>query len=191
MGASFKTRLFGGFDREDVISYIEKTAQEHREALESLRAELDALRQERDALATRQEMLQNEARRNSAAAEKFEELRLKADELSHRAEALVEENEALRADAEEYRKMKDHIAEIEISAHRRTEEFRAQAIAQLHELTKAQRDWFQSQQEQLFAIHRQVQEQIEGARRSLGEVDLSGFAKILDSLNALDQKLDE
>ena len=26
MDASFKTRLFGGFDREDVVTYIEKTA---------------------------------------------------------------------------------------------------------------------------------------------------------------------
>lgn len=30
MDASFKTRLFGGFDREDVVTYIEKTAAENQ-----------------------------------------------------------------------------------------------------------------------------------------------------------------
>ena len=30
MNANFKTRVFGGFDREDVISFIEKTSLEHQ-----------------------------------------------------------------------------------------------------------------------------------------------------------------
>ena len=48
MDASFKTCLFGGFDREDVVKFIEKTAAENREQLETLEAELNALRAQRD-----------------------------------------------------------------------------------------------------------------------------------------------
>ena len=39
MEASFKTCLFGGFDREDVVKFIEKTAAENQEQLETLEAE--------------------------------------------------------------------------------------------------------------------------------------------------------
>ena len=48
MDASFKTCMFGGFDRQDVVTFIEKTAEEHRTALETLQAENDTLRRERD-----------------------------------------------------------------------------------------------------------------------------------------------
>ena len=41
MDASFKTCMFGGFDRQDVVTFIEKTAEEHRTALEVLQAEND------------------------------------------------------------------------------------------------------------------------------------------------------
>ena len=49
MDASFKTCMFGGFDRQDVVAFIEKTAEEHRVETETLRAENDQLRRDRDA----------------------------------------------------------------------------------------------------------------------------------------------
>ena len=36
MNANFKTRVFGGFDREDVISFIEKTSLEHQKRVSAL-----------------------------------------------------------------------------------------------------------------------------------------------------------
>ena len=39
MSANFKTCMFGGFDREDVVSYIEKTAKETQEKLDTLERE--------------------------------------------------------------------------------------------------------------------------------------------------------
>ena len=32
MSTSFKTSMFGGFDRSDVIAYIERTGREHEDA---------------------------------------------------------------------------------------------------------------------------------------------------------------
>ena len=40
METSFKTCIFGGFDREDVISYIRKTAEESQKKLEALMEEI-------------------------------------------------------------------------------------------------------------------------------------------------------
>ena len=57
MDASFKTRLFGGFDREDVVTYIEKTAAENQTQLETLRAEVETLRKQRDEAASENEAL--------------------------------------------------------------------------------------------------------------------------------------
>ena len=39
MNANFKTRVFGGFDREDVISFIEKTSLEHQKRVSTLEEE--------------------------------------------------------------------------------------------------------------------------------------------------------
>lgn len=44
METSFKTCVFGGFDREDVISYIRKTAEESQKKLEALMEETERLR---------------------------------------------------------------------------------------------------------------------------------------------------
>ena len=67
METSFKTCLFGGFDREDVISFIEKTAAETQERLDALTTE-------------REELL---AKKRSAEAENAA-LRVQLNELTER-----------------------------------------------------------------------------------------------------------
>ena len=58
-------------------------------------------------------------------------LRAEAERLRTEEETLRRENEMLRGPAAQYQSLKDHIADIEISAHRRTEEFRARAMERL------------------------------------------------------------
>ena len=48
---SFRKSLFGGFNTQDVVTYITRTSKAHREEVEALRAGADKLRRERDALA--------------------------------------------------------------------------------------------------------------------------------------------
>lgn len=43
METSFKTCMFGGFDREDVIAFIQKTAEENQTRLDALMAENEQL----------------------------------------------------------------------------------------------------------------------------------------------------
>ena len=68
-------------------------------------------------------------------------LRCRVQSMEEELTALRRENETLREPAAQYQSLRDHIAEIEISAHRRTEEFRGKAIAELMQLIGQQRQW--------------------------------------------------
>ena len=50
MSVNFRTRMFGGFDREDVVAYIEKIAKENQTQVDELTRTADDLRQQNDDL---------------------------------------------------------------------------------------------------------------------------------------------
>lgn len=191
MSTNFKTCLFGGFDREDVISYIEKAARESRERIDELTGSNEALIQENETLARQLEELREKAEQFTSAHETLEALQARTAELSKRAEELTAENETLRSQAQEFQSLKDHIADIEISAHRRTEEFRANAIARLHELLSEQQGWCAQRRDQYAAAHESVCQQIRAAQEALGTVDLSGFDRMDEKLRELADSLDK
>ena len=139
MSTNFRTRMFGGFDREDVIAYIGKITQENQAQVEEL----------------------------------------------------TRSGDELQVQADEYAKIRDHIAEIEISAHRRTEEFRAQAIRRIHELVERQRTWCSESSARYGELLQRFGEKLEAARNVLQDTDLSGFEEMLRSLNELDEGLDK
>ncbi len=191
MSNTFKTCLFGGFDKEDVISYIEKTARENRERTQELTDANEALQRENDAMRQELESLRLTAANAQETAEKYEALRQRVDELVLRAETLEKENGELRVQADEYRSMKDHIAEIEISAHRRTQEFRAAAIAKLHDTVAQQRTWFSQRRAQVADLYEGVLSRLREAQESLGQLNTDGFDAMAQDLDELDRKLDE
>ena len=191
MSTTFKTCLFGGFDREDVISYIEKTAKENQERLRELTDSSEALQRDNDAMRQELDALRNTAENAKSVAEKYEMLRSRVDEVVQRAETLEAENKELRQQAAEYQSLKDHIAEIEISAHRRTQEFRSAAIEQLHGMVDQQRTWFAQQRQQYAGLHEDVRGKLQAAQEALGALDLAGFDRMDQELTDLDRKLDE
>ena len=103
---------------------------------------------------------------------------------------LQERCDQLQVQADEYAKIRDHIAEIEISAHRRTEEFRAQTIQQIHGLVAQQRTWCEENRVRYAELLERFSEKLDSARSILQETDLSGFSDMLSQLDALDQSLD-
>lgn len=184
MNANFKTRVFGGFDREDVISFIEKTSLEHQKRVSALEEENKRLSDRCGAAEAEVQALREQSRAELAAAAELEELKRKFA-------ALKAENEQLRGPAEEYRRMKDHIADIEISAHRRTEEFRAQAIAELREMIVRQETWCAQAQAQYQQLSEQFAQKLELARRTVAAPDLSSFEQMREGLAALSGSFDE
>ena len=135
--------------------------------------------------------LREQSRAELAAAAELEELKRKFAALTAENEQLRGENEQLRGPAEEYRRMKDHIADIEISAHRRTEEFRAQAIAELREMIVRQETWCAQAQAQYQQLSEQFAQKLELARRTVSAPDLSSFEQMREGLAALSGSFDE
>ena len=140
---TFKSVTFGGFDKQDVILYIENAAKTHAEELRKLQEENDALRQENDSLNAQNTELtakceQLEARAKTLEANKQEQqsayarLRQEADALTTEVDtlrttaraidALKTEVVSLRSDAEAYRQFRNRIGDIECEARRRTAE---------------------------------------------------------------------
>ena len=191
MNANFKTRLFGGFDREDVISFIEKISLENQQRVTQLQSENETLRRESQSAQAEVRMLREQSRAEAAVEAEKEALQRRLDALSTEVSQLRSENEQLRGPAEEYRRLKDHIADIEISAHRRTEEFRAQAIAQLQEMIVRQCTWCQTAQSQYRQLSEQFAQKLELARQTIAAPDLSSFEQMRQSLQALSESFSD
>lgn len=148
MSANFRTRMFGGFDREDVVAYIGKITKENQAQVEELTSAADELRRQNDGLIRQLAVLHRQVkscedshRENEVLTQqvqRLEEEKRAAQEALRQTQARCDE---LQVQADEYAKIRDHIADIEISAHRRTEEFRAQTIQRIHELVAQQRAW--------------------------------------------------
>ena len=137
---TFKSVAFGGFDKQDVVHYIENTARTHAEELRSLQAAADALRQENDVLTAQNteltdkceqleaqvKMLENSNQEQADALarlrQEFEALAAEAASLRSTAstvETLKAEVLSLRADAESYRQFRNRIGDIECDARKR------------------------------------------------------------------------
>ena len=140
---TFKSVTFGGFDKQDVIRYIENSAKEHAEELRRLQAETDTLRQNNDTLSAQNIELTDKCEQLEAQLkaldtthqeqqsdllqlrQKAETLVAEADALRTKAnsvEALYAEVNSLRADAEAYRQFRNHIGDIEFEARKRAAE---------------------------------------------------------------------
>ena len=91
MSTNFRTRMFGGFDRQDVVTFIEKTAEEHRTALETLQTENDTLRRERDDAVAENDTLRLLAEEDARLREDNAHLEQQVQALSTRVER-VEDN---------------------------------------------------------------------------------------------------
>lgn len=105
----FKGALFGGFRREDVIAYIEKTAAENRELI-------TGLEQRNGKLAEENETLRGDL--DAAASER--------DRLSEERDSLRAEIEALQSQIEDVHSLKARVADLELAAQRRAEDYESQ-----------------------------------------------------------------
>lgn len=189
MDASFKTCLFGGFDREDVVKFIEKTAAENQEQLEALEAELNALRAQRDEAAAENEALRGLTEEDAQLREENARLREQLAQAQASAEALRQEAEALRGPAAEYQSLKEHVADIEISAHRRTEEFRAKAMERLAQCIAQQRAWCSQRRSTYLSMNASLLEQLRQAEQAVENAEYTAFDSMISELQRLEDEL--
>ena len=179
MSTSFKTSMFGGFDRSDVIAYIEKTGREHEERVAALEAENETLRKENQTLENTQRVTQAQLLKMRDNEETCRRLRRQLAD----AEARNQELEQRCA------QLKDHVAQIEISAHRRTEQFREEAVTKLRQLAARQREWCRTAQADYEQMNCQLLERLQQAEQTLRQPDMSSFRRMEEGLTALEKGL--
>ena len=109
--------MFGGFDRSDVIAYIEKTGREHEERVAALEAENETLRKENQTLENTQRVTQAQLLKMRDNEETCRRLRRQLADAEARNQELEQRCAQLKVQADEYESLKDHVAQIEISAH--------------------------------------------------------------------------
>lgn len=198
MAANFKTCMFGGFDRKDVVDYIEKTSKENGQKIEELTKRCDTLTEENAslheqvaALQDRLSALEGVETERRKLEQQLSELEQDSASLKRTCADLQQENGTLQQQADEYIALRDHIAEIEITAHRRTEEFRAQTVRRIRELIVHQQQWCSENRQRYQELLQAFCGKLESAWKLLDGTDLSGFQEVCDQLQALSDELDQ
>lgn len=136
----FRTATFGGFQKQDVLSYIESSNQAHVEKLEQLQRERDELAREKEELAAQakeaREQVQALTREKEELTARLDQARKEAESLRsgadnqkaqlEQAAAQLAQAQARLAQAEPaaaaYEQVKDRTAGIELEAHCRAQE---------------------------------------------------------------------
>ncbi|MFR5995660.1 MAG: hypothetical protein ACLUF9_09025 [Oscillospiraceae bacterium] len=107
MNTNFKTALFGGFDREDVVNYIQQISRENQQRVSALEEENHGLQERNRAMEAELNTLRRAVLENSAAADTCLQLQTQLRELQEQAQKLQKETEYLRAQAAENQSLKD------------------------------------------------------------------------------------
>ena len=152
MEHTFKSSLFGGFNRSDVTRYIEKTALESRDRIDALEKENDGLCRENSDLCTQLESVtaardrlsdsfEDTLKQHNGTKAALIDAQAQLSAARERIAALESEKAALQAEvarlqktADEYASMKAHISEIELQARQRAGELEDRTHRQLSEL---------------------------------------------------------
>ena len=163
MDNRFRSAAFGGFNRQDVMDYLERSVKEHNQALEQANTRLTEARNEVNELRRQLDQLQEEARQAKEALESATAEQQNAQEQSALAEALRSENEQLRsqasraqADAEAYAAIKERTASIELEAHRRAQTIVDEAQAQAEQIRRELGQWLERVERDYYDLRAQV-----------------------------------
>lgn len=194
---TFKSVMFGGFDRQDVISYIEKTSQETTAAIEALQQENKALRTEQTAAQSQLEALRQEAESCRLECARLKEeletqsaardaLKNELDALRPERDALLAQVQELKPQADSYQKAKEHIGNIECEARKRADELEAATNERLNQLLQQckQQYWALTSTFETASAH------VTGEMRKI-EVSISQLPVSFDKLGADLKALEE
>lgn len=198
MDHPFRSAAVGGFNRQDVLDYLEKTALENKQCqqelekqLEQQNQELEQLRrraaelEEREAIFNRErESMTRELEQTKEELRDIQELeQLQAEELTQ----LRQERDQLRArvtalepDAAAYAAVKDRTAGMELQAHCRAHAVKEEADQQARKVHQQMEQWLHQMQKEYDELRSQVEATVSHAA---GELQKAG--RCLEQVNHL------
>ncbi len=185
MDHPFRSAALGGFNRQDVLAYLEKSAKQAAETQRELQQRIDALEETR----TRQEAELKELREKAGRLEREGEelraqLRRAGDDLSASRAACAGKTSALEAagrelkelraettrlepDAEAYAALKDRLARMELESHRRAQAIQEEAEGQAETLRAQMEEWLRRVEREYAALRAQMESAVSQAAGQL------------------------
>lgn len=163
MDNQFRSAAFGGFNRQDVMDYLERAAKEHEQQMEELRAQLERAQQETAQLRDQLAQAQTQAQQARAELEQNNTDHRNAQEQSELLVQTQEELTRLRSqiarlepDAVAYAAIKERTAGIELEAHRRAQTIVDEAQTQVEQLRREQSQWLERVERDYYDLRAQV-----------------------------------
>lgn len=183
---TFKSVAFGGFDKQDVIRYIEQSAREAADVQERLQQENDGLRTQVQSLEERAGALERRADEAEALCRSLEQ-QLSREQSAREAlerekaelQTLADEVRRLRPEAEAYAQFRDRVGDIECEAHKRSAALEAATAAKMRQVSDA----FQTQYQTLMASFDATAAHVTSELRKI-EVTLSQLPRAMDQPGA-------
>lgn len=187
-----KSVTFGGFDKQDVIRYIEQTAQQAAAAQQALQAENDELRKQVASLSAEAASLQAQTKALSGERDHLQEALNQESAARQQLEALKPleaEVARLRPDAEAYAQFRERIGAIECEARKRAADLELATANQLQKTV----DLFREQYQTLMSTFESTASHVNSELRKV-EVNLTQLPRAMDQagteLNELAARLE-
>lgn len=158
-GNHFRTVMFGGFHKQDVLNYITRSSAQHQERDANLVQSAEQVQKELEELREKYEVSEQQRKKNAVDCERMSDAlsqrTVELEELMRELHALKAEHEKasarlteveqvlpkLQEDAGAYAELKDHTATIEMEAHRKAQQIIDQAQAKSDRIRSELEDW--------------------------------------------------
>ena len=201
MDYQFRNSAIGGFHKQDVLDFLEKLAQEHRDQLQTVQDELNRVEEQRRSMLEEQDTLRSQMNQMKQenqkfmqaavhAQEKLEEcqsantqLQKQLTESEQSRQSLQEQVEKLRPAAEAYQAVKERSAGVELDAHRRAQGILDQAQSDANHLQSQVGQWLKRVEGEYADMRRQIEVSLKHAGKELETVSAH--------LTAISQQLGE
>ena len=183
MDHPFRSAAFGGFNRQDVLDYLEKTAAENARNQQELQRRLEEAEEDRRKLAS-QESDQEERvtilnRDRESLSQQLEQVKAVL-EASRERDSLRRRVAELEPGAAAYTAVKERAAGVELEAHCRAQNVLNEADRQARELRRGMEQWLGRVQVEYDALRSEVESTVSHAADQLEKA-----GKCLEQVTAL------
>jgi len=187
MDHPFRNAAFGGFNREDVLKYLENSAQQAAQARQELQQQLEQAGEQARQLQCRVDEQELQLQHLLPLQQELTALREEHAGAVEQLERLQEENHTLRAQvaamepsAAAYEQLKERTAGVELEAHRRAQAIQEKAEGDARHLRRQMENWMQRMSREYDALRTEVETTVSHAA-----VQVDRVGKSLEQITSL------
>ena len=151
----FRSAAIGGFNKQDVLDFLEEQAKQSAQAQQAL-----------------QDQLAESERQEGALRRESGELRRQLEEVRRELDQAQTRTQALEPDAQAYVQLKERTAGVELDAHRRAQAIQEKAEGNAQKLRRQTEQWLARLAREYDALRSQVETTISHAASELEKAEL-------------------